>query len=372
MQPIKFISNRLQKCLIQIALILVLLASSWSLLHPQFFRTHDYVHGVRIAQMNQALTQGHFPVRWSADLGFGMGMPLFEFYGPLPYYVGTLFYWLGFGLVGSTKLLYLIANLGTLLGAYFLGKKLFGNRWAGVLIAAALTLAPYRAVNLFIRGALGEAWGIMAMPWILYGLTTYIKEFFAAKKPTLKFSKSWLILVVSVLALILSHNLSTLMFIPFAVLFGAGLIWLESKHQPWQVKFWQQTWQLILGLGLGFTLAGGLGSFYLLPAFFEKEFTQLDTILSGYFHYSNHFLYIRQFFKPNWGFGGSGWGPNDDISFFLGYGQLLGLLVGVVTAGIVTLKNLKTKKLTHFKELLWGGFLLILMGGGLLLTLLKN
>lgn len=187
---------------------------------------------------------------------------------------------------------------------------MFGVR-AGVLTSAAFALAPYRAVNLFIRGSLSEAWGIMALPWILYGIVKIVKN---------NDQRGWIIFILGLVTLMLSHNLTTMMFIPFSLIFALGFLFFDQKNRS-QLKT-----KLIKLFG-GYALAGGLASFYMLPAFTEKNLTQIATILGGYFHYSHHFLYIRQFFTPNWGFGGSAWGPNDDISFFLGWGQLIALFV---------------------------------------------
>jgi hypothetical protein len=293
-------------------LLIIFLSSSWSLLQPGFFRAHDYVHGARIAEMTRALQDGHFPVRWSENFGYGFGMPLFEFYAPLPFYVSSLFYWLGLDLVLSVKIIFLIANIISLIGAYKLGKILFGNR-GGILLSAAFTLAPYRAVNLFVRGAISEAWGMMALPWILLGIIQIIKQ---------KEKKGLITLTIGLTVLMLSHNLTTLMFVPFSFLFAISYLLINTRNIKKSLKPLGE----IIG---GYLLAGGLSSFYMLPAFLEKQFTQIGTILGGYFHYSNHFLYIRQFFYPNWGFNGSGWGPNDDISFFLGYGQIIAIIISL-------------------------------------------
>ncbi len=334
----------LKKLVIPFLLLIIFAASSWSLFHSGFFRAHDFIHAARIAEMTRALQEGQFPVRWSNNFGYGYGMPLFEFYAPLPFYVGSLFYWLGLGVIPSVKLLFLISSLLTMIGAYKLGNKLFGGT-GGVLTAAALTLAPYRAVNLFVRGAISEAWGIMALPWILYGIVLLVnselQSIKAAKKqshraiePLSHLPKSgFLILTISLVTLMLSHNLTTLMFVPIS--FGFGILYLVfsilyTKQKSTFKLSNLATKQLLLPaayLLLSYCLAIGLSAFYLFPALAEKSFTQIDSILSGYFHYSHHFLYIRQFLKPNWGYGGSQWGPDDGISFFLGLGQLLGLVI---------------------------------------------
>ena len=75
-------------------LILIFLASSYYLLQSGFFYVHDFPIAARVAEMAGAISSGHFPVRWSANFGYGFGMPLFNFYAPLPYIVGALFYFL--------------------------------------------------------------------------------------------------------------------------------------------------------------------------------------------------------------------------------------------------------------------------------------
>jgi hypothetical protein len=296
-------------------LFLIFIATSWSLFRPEFFRVHDYTSGARIAEMTLALKDGHFPVRWTQNFGYGYGMPLFEFYGPLPYYVGSIFYWLSGHLVGSLKFLYLIANIGTIIGAYLLGKE-WSDRFGGVLAAAAISLAPYRALNLFVRGALNETWGLMALPWILWSLTKLVKGQ----------TRYWFSLTIASLVMVLSHNLTVLISAPFII--GYLLISWFALSSKTKVKKKLSSIKSILWGG---TVALLVGAFYWLPSFFEKHLTKMEgLILSGYFDFRLHFLYLRQLFDSEWGFGGSSWGPDDNISFFLGYGQLLTLILLLV------------------------------------------
>lgn len=294
----------IKKILTTFFLFLIFLASSYSLLHRGFFHVHDFTHAARIAEMARALVDGQLPVRWSENFGFGFGMPLFNFYAPLPYFVGAIFLQMGFSVVTSLKLLYFLSNFLTMWGAYFLGKRLFG-RGGALILSAAYTLAPYRAVNLFVRGALSEAWAMAFLPFVLWGIISFIQT---------KQRKYLLVLLLSLAAIVLSHNLTALMFIPLSAFFVFVYL-LKEK----QIKL---LWQFILTYVLSFALT----AFYVLPALLEKDLTMIDQIFSGYFHYSNHFLYIRQFFQNNWQYGGSAWGPDDGISFFLGQGQILGLL----------------------------------------------
>lgn len=331
--------------------ILAVLAVSLPLFHPTFFRLHDFVHAARIVEIVLAVKDGNFPVSWTSDFGYGYGMPLFEFYAPLPYYTGAIFYALGFKVVTAVKFLFAICSILTFAGMYRLGKHLYG-RAAGILAAVALTLAPYRALNLYVRGALSEAWGIMALPWVLLGVVLVIKQ----KK------HGWWTLLAGLVMLLLSHNITTLIFIPFSLVF-AGSYWLMTWPAALQVNMKNVFGRglRLIRLGLIYALGLGLASFYIFPALIEKDYTRVNQIFGGYFAYVNHFLYIRQFFIPNWGYGGSAPWPNDGISFFLGYGQLLGLgvvIVGLMIAIVTWMKSrwLQTqhvKLLTKNSTLIW-------------------
>ena len=348
----------MKKSIVFFLLTLVVVASSWALLHPEFFRAHDYIHAARVIEMYRAVSDGQIPVRWSQNFGYGYGMPLFEFYAPLPYYIGAALYWLGFEVLTAVKLLFLFSAIFTTWGSYKLGRRFFGRAGA-VLTAAAITLAPYRAVNLFVRGALSEAWGIMAMPWVLLGILQVVKQQ----------KNGWRNLTVSLVVLMLSHNIMTMLFAPlsllFVVLFLGYRKWVVHKNENSELK-------TLLQVSGSFLLAGGLASFYLFPALLEKDLTKVGSIFSGYFHYSHHFLYIRQFFVLNWGYEGSAWGPDDGLSFFLGWGQLLGL--GLV-AWLLLKKIFKYKKLSKIMsdhKIVLSVLLAVLAGLSLFMAILKS
>lgn len=295
-------------------LTIVFLASSWAVLRSDFFIFHDYTQGARIVEMSRAFQDGHFPPIWSENLGFGYGMPLFEFYAPLPYYITGAFYTLGLSLASSVKLLFLIPAIITLVGGFLLGRKLYGSL-GGLIVSSALVLAPYRAVNLFVRGALSEIWGLAMLPLILLGGIQVIKNE----------KNGWILLVASITGLLLSHNLTALMFLPFSVLFLGSYLFYFAKYKDWNLK---QILCKILHFAGYYFLSFVLSAYYTIPALLEKDFTRLDaTILADYFDYNNHFLFIRQFFQDNWAYGGSTYGPMDDISFYLGFGQLVALLI---------------------------------------------
>ncbi len=348
----RYNEKMLKRVLVPLMLLVILLVSSRSFFLGKLFFLHDFTHAARIVEMSRGLQDGDFPVQWSKNFGYGYGMPLFLFYGPFPYYIGALLYLTLNSVSWSILVLFSIVNIVTLLGSYRLGKELSGYT-GGVVFAALYTLAPYRAVNLFLRGALNELWAMALLPWLVLGWYLMTK----------KHRWAWLYISVSTAIIILSHNLSALYFVPLGFFIGLLLFFWKRKNKN---GTHQDLISLIVKGLLSATLGFGLSAFYALPAFLEKSFTKLDQqVLTGYFDYHNHFLYLRQFLLDNWRYGGSEWGPNDGINFFLGYGVLLGLGFAVFQ----TVRRIKhERKQTSLIMIL----LFITMGGLILVTTQKT
>ncbi|MDO5561680.1 MAG: 6-pyruvoyl-tetrahydropterin synthase-related protein [bacterium] len=333
------------------------LVCGWFILTQPMFYTHDFLHGARIAEMARGLVQGQWPVIWSENFAWGYGMPLFEFYAPLPYFLGALIHLLGANLVWSVKILFLLTSIISFVGAFLWAREFYEDKLAA-LSGALFTLASYRAMDMFARGAMSELWAIAALPWIFCGLTRLIKGG----------KKSILITVSGLVVLILSHNITTLLAAPFFVLY---VILLLSVNKKWR---WPKLRPLIRKLLIAGCWSFALTAFYLLPALFEQNYTQLKTwILGEYFDYRIHFVYPKQFFWDNFGYGGSGYGLNDGISFFLGYAQwILIFFTSAVTLwaawsfyrrGWQRTKQIKTKSLflTHEQLFLSSGWLILLV-----------
>lgn len=305
-----------------IVCVLMVLLTMRSLFNGQFFTVHDTTHAARLVEMNRSLLGGEFPVRWSRNFGFGYSMPLFNFYAPLPYYLGQLPLLMGFDPIIAIKFLYIINGILAFLGMYLLGRKIWGM-FGGLICAVMFSLSSYRAVDLFVRGAIGEAFAMVLIPFTFYGIWLALEK----KKSGV------MILILSLAAILLSHNLTGLITFGMVV-----LIWL-AKMVEFKSKQWG--WQL-LALVLSLSLALGISSFYVLPAFFEKNLTRVDqTITVGYFDYHNHFLCASQFFKGEWKYGGSVPGCGDDISF--SFGVVAWVIFSLASLSVLRLGNRKQK-----------------------------
>lgn len=301
----------MKKLLLTLAgLILITLPTLLPFFNSQFFYTQDHIFIARINQMSTALSDGHFPVRWSPDLRFGE--PLFNFYAPLPYYLGVAIKLLGFNLIWVAKILFILSSILSAITMYVFCRKLFNTK-AAFLGTALYIYAPYRAVDLYVRGALSEAFAFVFFPLIFYAsvlLSEKIKI------------RGIILLAVSLAGLFLTHNVTTLMFLPFL-----GLWWLYLFIK-------QRDWKLILPFTASFILGLGLAAFFLLPALFERQFIQTKYLTVGYFDFRAHFVAFYQFFSPVFGYGSSLWGPIDDMSFQIGLTHwatlALALFVGLI------------------------------------------
>ena len=334
-----------------ITLFLNLVVVFLPLINDQFIKVHDFTGGGRLYTLQVALQDGHFPPRWAKDFGFGYGMPLFQFYAPAFFYSAQVFHWIGLSIPTSLKLTLLLSTILGFVGMFLLVRKLL-NKPAGLIAATAFTLAPYHAVNFYVRGAFAEYSAISFFPWILLFTIQLIKlkriQLKSAKK--ILYYKPLIInyvgLTFFIACLLLTHNVTMLTFIPLWVLFTAILI----------VSF--QKWNTIPIFFVSSIHALAIAAFFLIPSIATKSFTRVDEITGGYSAYELHFLYFRQLFIPNWGYGGSIWGLGDDMSFYLGWdiiilSALSSILVCVML--FITLKTsippkIKNQRNSHIKQ----------------------
>jgi len=287
--------------------ILIIPAFSF-LLKPGYYNMHDDMQMIRQLEMEKCLMDGQIPCRWTPDLGYGYGYPLFNFYPPMPYIVGQVFRTLNFSFVDSIKLTAIAQIVLSALFMYLLASSIFG-KVGGFLSSIFYAYAPYHAVNIYIRGAMNEAWAAVFFPLIFY---------FARKLVLENKRKHVFGLAFSFAGLLLSHNPMALTFTP--ILFVWVLFWLFSQYQKPFTLFLKQKLPIIFKLVLSGILAASLTAFYTLPVIFETKYVQIDTMFAGYYHFSVHFATVFQLFISNfWGDGASVWGPNDDMSFMVGY-----------------------------------------------------
>lgn len=278
------------------------------LLHGGFFPMHDDQQIARLYELNQALKGGQFPPRWVSDLGFGYGYPLFNFYPPLVYYLGEFFHLLGFSLISSIKIVMGTGFIISGLTMFFLAKKFVNSKLA--LLAALLYIyAPYRSLDVYVRGALAESFAFVFYPLILL----FIKNL--SEKPNLR---NLILLSLSTSGLILTHSLMVFPFAIFAVMFYLYQLYINKSQQK----------KILLFTSYFLLLTLSLTAYFSFPSLFEKKYTLVDNILTRELaNYKLHFVYLRQFWNSPWGYGGSIYGLLDGMSFEIGKTHLILLVI---------------------------------------------
>lgn len=306
--------------LIGILLSLILL---WPLFKAPYFTHHDDVQVIRLHQMNECIQDLQIPCRWVPDLGGLYGYPLFNYYGPLPYYFGEIVYLFSNSFIFSAKVMFAASFIGSFLFMYLFVKKLWGEL-GGILAGLFYSYAPYHAVDFYVRGAMGEMWALMFFPAIFWAILRLWKD--------TNWKNSVVISILTAM-LITSHNLSTLVFAPFILLFILVLYIYKND-----VKF------VTLSV-FGLILALFVSAFYWAPALLEKGLVHVETTISGYFSYTEHFKGLRKlFFERTWGWGASireiPGGERDGMSFQIGIVHTLTWLAVLV----LTFINRKKEK----------------------------
>jgi len=314
---------------------LITLSLLWPLFAANYFSHHDDVQVIRLYEMNKCLEDNQLPCRWVPDLGGVYGYPLFNFYAPLSYYFGWLVYWLSHDLLLSAKAMFALPFVGAYIFMFLLGRKLWGEK-GGAISGLFYSLAPYHAVAFYVRGAMGEMWSLMFFPAIFWAI-------FRLKEAQTIMN---IILVSASLGLlILSHNLSTMIFIP-VILTWIALLTIFEKNKRFLKYF-------ILSTILGFMLS----AFYSFPMIMEKSLVHVETTTSGYFSYTEHFKGLRKIFlDTTWGWGASvreiPGGEKDGMSFQLGWVHTVAWLLALIVAKLLWVKNRKISILIGYLSFL--------------------
>lgn len=134
------------------------------------------LHLYRTVDFITSLKEGNLMPSWAGTLNNTYGYPLFIFNYVLPYYILSLFYFLGFGLITSMKLFLAINFFISGLFMYLLGVKMFNNKLAGFSSAVLYQFAPYHLVNQYFKIPIGEILAFTLLPLIFYYSLKILKK----------------------------------------------------------------------------------------------------------------------------------------------------------------------------------------------------
>jgi hypothetical protein len=288
----------------------------WPLLQGGYFSHQDDLQVMRIFEMRKCFSDFQIPCRWVPDMGWGNGFPLFNFYGVFTYYLGGLLSYL-VGYINASKLLFAFALLGGSFGIYLLVKEIWG-KYSGLAASVLYLFAPYKALDIYVRGALAEAVALSLVPFVLYlGYKAVTKDVNFYKYFTL-----------SLFFLFITHNIMTIIFIPVVFLWMFYWLFL-NKFKDLKIAIFS------------ISIAIGLSAFFLLPAFFEKNLIQTESLTRFELDYRANFISVRQLFLDRvWGYGTSIPGPEGGMNFQIGWPHwILAFIAFVLVFFFKTEKN---------------------------------
>lgn len=282
--------------------------------HAGYFPTHDGEWAVvRLGDMFRTLRDFQVPARYSGNLNFGYGYPLFNFAYPFPYYAGVLFHFLGFGFVTTIKFLFAGTVVLSAFFMFFASRALWKSTWAGIISAILYIYFPYRMIDLYVRGSIGECLSFVLFPLLLFLTIKLINRFSFLYIGAISLSFA---------SLVMSHNIMTVLFIPFYVVFVLIYSILINRAA---IKLHFAS--IFLGLGLS--------AFFWAPALLEKSNILLSKIPIA--DRGLYFVTLKQFLVPTWGYGA----PLDTngFSYQLGLAHLVLFIISALFLLILLVKD---------------------------------
>lgn len=295
-----------------ILLILSLLAL-WPFFKKGYFESHDGEWMViRFSAFHQALVSGQLPVRYVERLNNNYGYPVANFLYPLPFYLAEFPKLAGLGFVNSIKIVFIISTIFSSLAMFWALSQIF-KRYAALAGALIYLFIPYRFVDLYVRGSLGENLAFAFVP-LVAGCIFKIAQGERIYAP---------ILSIATGLLILSHNVIAILFLPFFIIMSAIL----ARNMR------LITSSLILGVLTS--------AFFALPAIYDLKFVRLSQIKVS--EIANHLVDFPKLIIPSWGYGPN---PNSAGGMSVQIGIVAAIIV--ISAIVLLIKNKSKNSLVAY------------------------
>lgn len=274
---------------------------------------------IRFSAFHQTLTAGQIPVRFLDRLNNNYGYPVATFLYPLPFYLAEIPKALNFNFQNSVKVVFVLTTVASVFTMYWCLKQRFGR--LGAFAGAALYLyVPYRFVDLYVRGSLGETVAFIFPPIVVGALYKIQKG-----------NKLFLpVISVATALLILSHNVVALLFIPLLLVY----ILLLKKSKIVTVGF--------------FLLGFAISAFFWLPALYDLQYVRLSYIKVS--EVANHLVALPAMLVPVWGYGPN---PNESLGMSVQLG-IVTICVFIASIVLTVLTKRRNPKVIAFLLLFTG------------------
>lgn len=310
-------------------LIFLTTIASISIFRIGSYESGDFnIHIYRSMEFYKSLLEGNLMPSWAPHLNATYGYPLFVFNYSLPYYFISLFHFIGFSFISSLKLFLFFNMLFTSIFIYTYIKNKFKNELSAFTASIIYVFFPYHLVSVHFKITIGEVFVFTLLPLLFLSLDKLSKE-----------NKKYLLLSGVVLGLIaLSHIFIAIFLIPMIFLY----CWVSKT------KLIHSFTIVLIGLLIS--------SYQWSPSLIFNNV--LFTTKYPIDIYTIYFPSIADLIYSPWRYGFLFQGPKGEISYLLGYAQLI--IVGYML--FLSLKNkIPDKYKAQLQMLLGLLFMLILL-----------
>src|SRR4030042_6050592 len=319
-------------------LLLVVLAG-WAgkgIFKYNIYYTHDFDHHIaRSYDAIKTIMEGYFPLRWAGSLNYFCGVPIFNFFYPLLYYLVIILEFVTNRVILPLKIISFLTLPISAVFFYLWMKNEIRDKIASFTASILYLFAPYRFSLIFVRGS-PEYLAYAIFPIYLFLFSVLLKS--ESKK---KYFLSFITSLVGGL-LTISHNFTVMFMMPIV------LGYLIYKLYSQKIKIIGKQSLLIFATLIS---SFGIGAFFIGPALLEEKFTKIGIV--DIVKYTEHFPELWQLIRSKWGYFYSAPGTvNDNISFMLGYAQ--GALLGFVLIFLIYQLYLNKNRIKYyFAKNLW-------------------
>lgn len=232
------------------------------LLRPGYWRSDDgLIHLFRLAGLRHAVAAGGWYPRLFPEFAFDYGFAVFHYYAPLSYYVGLFFTAAGLSTVAAMKATFALSLVIAALTMWWLARDVWNGEWAGILAAVVYTYLPYHLADVYVRGALAESWAFVWWPLVLWAV----------------WRGRWGTCALGLAALVLTHNLSALLFAPLLAVWWGVVTWTRQPEGN-TAAHWLAAGARLAGAA---ALGALLSAFYWLPVLSETRWVLLAADVGG-------------------------------------------------------------------------------------------
>ncbi len=253
-------AGRKREGLIWAVLTVALLPATYYLWLPGLQTTMDGLyHKSRFFELDWLLRYGVLYPRWLPHQGFLYGFPTLHYYAPLIYYIAEGFHLLGWGFLSSYEWMVGLGLVAAGWTMFFFARR--WGLWAGGVAAIAYTYWVYHFSLAYVRGAQAELWGMVWYPLVLAFVDRIFRE--GRSFP----HTDYVALALVYAALILTHNLSALLFTPVAAVYL--LFSWAGKRERLRLLGW-------VGVSVGVGLL--LSAFYWLPVLLDIGYVRVGHV----------------------------------------------------------------------------------------------